>query len=219
MKKNIIIFSTILLVGVVAWYIYMDLKGVSSDLENAHATTTLKDLGIDFEGEGITVEEVPAEDIKQPSFDRKITFSEAFSVEARQIMTKKFADVITELKKDPTRVDWWMEYASYLNAVSDYDGAREVWEYVKFLAPETPEIYGNLGFLYGYNLKDSIKGEENFILAIKLSPKDPLYYMQTAQFYIDIMKDSNRALFVVDKGLENIPNDKNLLYLQSRLKK
>lgn len=219
MKNKIGIVIIVILIGAIGLYIYNDLHKIDSSVEVNNATTTLSGLGIDFEGDGITVEQVPIEDIKQPSFDRKISFPQSFSLEAQEIIKKKIADAVALLKEDPNRVDKWMEYASYLNALNDHIGAVEVWEYTALLAPNTPEIYANLGFTYGYDLKNPAKGEENFLIAISLSSRDPLYYVQTAQFYIDIVKDNQKALAIVNKGLVNVPNDENLLKLKAKLEK
>lgn len=217
MKKNIAIIITIVLTLGIVWYIYTDIKKVDSNGSNA--TTTLSGLGIDFEGEGITVEEVPIEEVVQPSFDRKIVFPTSFSPEAQTIIKKKIADVVVELKTDPRRVDKWMEYGSYFNALNDYKSASKIWEYAKLLNPNLPEIYSDLGFLYGYNLKNVEKGEENFLLSVNFAQKQVQYYINAAQFYVDILQDKAKALKVVEAGLSQVPDDKNLQAMKVKLTK
>ncbi len=219
--KNKIIPILILVVAIgVAWYIYNDLSKTAVSDSTEVATSTIKNnLGIDFEGEGITVEEVPIEDVKQPSLDRKIVIPNSFPIETRKVVESNIKNIIAEIKQDPKRIDKWIEYGSYLNAINDYEGAREMWEYALAFTSNAPEIYSNLGFLYGYNLKDSVKAEERFLLSIAVAPKEAQYYVLTAQFYIDVMQDKQKALSIINKGLVEIPKDENLLKMSARLEK
>ena len=225
MKKKLIVWLpyvvSVVLFGALGYYFYVDLKVTSPEDEitvNAPATTTPKiDLGEvvasgDYKIEVIKEPQVP--EIKRPQLERPITFSASFSSNAKILMVEKIEASISLLKKDPGNIDEWLNLAIYRKMLSDYKGAEEIWIYLTKILKEPSYVYANLADLYGYFLKDPVKAEGYFKDAIRLETTNIEYYTQFAYFYLDVMKDSSKAVAVAEAGYalnKTRPDFKNLL--------
>jgi len=68
----------------------------------------------------------------------------------------------------------------------DFEGARDVWEYVSYMSPENSLSFFHLGNLYMEDLKDNQKAEENFLIALENSENErgnEQYYRAVTTFY------------------------------------
>lgn len=145
-----------------------------------------------------------------PSLDRPITFPDGTSAESRLLLGNKLKELVATLKERPSNYDNWIDLGIYRKEIEDYEGARQAWEYATKLNPANSIAYSNLGNLYGYYLKDPARAETNLRSAVKQSPKEPYYYVQTYSFYLEVVKDSIKARAVLEEGLRAIPGDPQL---------
>lgn len=172
------------------------------------------------EGESIVTEggaTITVTKIKPPSLDRPIVFPASFPDDVADKQRLYIENLIAELKKDPGVFIKWVDLGLQWQALQDYEGAKEAWEYANALQPESSVAYGNLGNLYGYYLKDSKKAEENFLTALKNSPAEIYLYFQTADFYVQVIKDKNKAIAIVEEGIKRNPGSKELRTLKAEL--
>lgn len=162
---------------------------------------------VGVEGSGnYTVEPAPlsGEDATNglPSLRRPVVFSSVFSPEAQRIMTQKIAVSIAALEKDPRLFDQWMQLAILRKTVDDYEGARQIWEFLKTTNPQQPGPYANLAALYTYELKNSVLAEQNFIQAIQKGPKEVSVYRNAYDFYRSVRKDDSKAKQMLQDGIK-----------------
>ncbi len=165
---------------------------------------------------------VELDTIEPPSTDRAITITTALSQEAASDLKRKMETTITELKREPKRVDLWLQLGVYRKMAGDYEGARIAWEYVAIAGPATVNFvaYGNLGDLYKSYLKDFAKSEANYKEAIKLRADNIDYYLNLFELYTTFgyKSDTLAASDLVAQGLKSNPGNKDLLALQAQLK-
>lgn len=135
-----------------------------------------------------------------PVFARPITFSSSFSAEARTIMEGRIAASIAAIQKDPRSFDAWMQLAVLRKAVDDYEGAVQIWEFLKTIYPKQPGPYANLAALYTYELKNPALAEQNFIEAIRKGPKEVSVYRNAYDFYRYVQKDDVKAKQMLQDG-------------------
>lgn len=149
---------------------------------------------------------------KQPSFlDREIKFPENFPEDARSIITEKIQGFRTSLEANPADYPAWLDLAIQYKTLEDYEGAREVWEYINIAAPAQTVSFLNLGDLYTGYLKDYEKAEENYLQAIKNSPDQGIAYIGLSELYRYSYKtDTNAAEDILKRGIEAIPSPNNV---------
>ncbi len=232
-KKTQTILGVLLILtiaGLAGFYIYNDFstkegvevqknKEVVVDVtETATSTNDIDD------NKGYTVEVVPTttvdntSSIPVPDLNRKLIFSGSLSKEARGIITEKINKIVKELKESNGMFQNWMDLGLYRKVAGDYEGARDAWEYAGAINPQNSLSFRNLGDLYGYYLKDSKKAEKNLLRAIENGPDQIEYYFKTAEFYREVMKDSEKARKVVQQGIAVNPKSKGLKDLLTSLK-
>ena len=235
-KKNIISSVFIALLLTVLWfYINWDLsKEVNQvdidEIDNATTTPFLIDsISIEIEDEGdVTIEVIETDDLQNlqekpaiikpiPDLDREIVFKEGFSADAQQLIIDDIEKISRELKDDPTFFGNWLYLGLNREAIGDYEGARQVWEYAKLVRSNNFVVRGNLGDLYAYYLKDNQKAEENYLKALELGPRQTYLYFKTAEFYRDFLLDNQKAKETVQTGLINNPTSQDLKNLLNSL--
>jgi len=72
----------------------------------------------------------------------------------------KIEQISNQLKADANKISLWMELALLRKSIGDYEGARQVWEYVVSISPDYIVPLINLGNLYQFNLNNYLKAEE-----------------------------------------------------------
>jgi len=77
----------------------------------------------------------------------------------------------------------YMEAASVKKGVGDYEGARDIWEYVNEKRPKNSVSFANLGDLYANFLKNPVRAEQNYLKAIENDPSDPGYLRGLLELY------------------------------------
>ncbi len=193
------------------------LVGEKSPLDNASSTINIGNLKLDSSGgagqDGVTVKIDPIGNFPPaPKFPRKITYLASYSSEARIIMDKKVADLVSLLNKNSRNIEAWLDMGIVYKQVGDYEGAREAWEYVGLLSPNGIVSFSNLGDLHHYYLKDYPKSENSFLKAIKNDSKYILSYINLHELYkFSYQTDTNKAVDVLKQGVSANPGNIDLL--------
>lgn len=123
---------------------------------------------------------------------------------------KDLATMAEALRKNPYSFNDWLSVGIFKKFFSNYEGARDAWEYAAILIPEQPVVRLNLANLYGYYLKDFKKAEKNYLTAIALDGHNILSSLNSlAGFYRDFgLKE--KALEYYRRALEINPNDSSV---------
>ncbi len=124
----------------------------------------------------------------------------------------ELARLAAYLKENPADIVSWLQAASLKNFFNDYQGARDIWEYVTTIANEDMTAYLNLGTLYTWNLPDFPAAERNFKRAIAAAPIYAQGYIRLAELYRMFWTEKkSEAPNVLLEGLKKIPRDRDLL--------
>lgn len=211
-KQKIFAVALIVLVaGGVGYHVYFNVfmpkhaslqetGGVSSGVSSGS-------VAVETEGKGdYTIEQIPlseqAPKSDMPPLRRPIVFSSAFPEEARVLMRQKIEASIAALEKNPRIFEEWMQLAILRKTVDDYEGAREIWEFLKTTNPQQAGPYANLAALYTYELKNPALAEQNFIEAIRKGPKELSVYRNAYDFYRYVQKDDLKAKQILQDGIK-----------------
>lgn len=218
----------IVVVAVVVYYVFfsessrsLSIKDNSSDKTG---TTTITQNGVTFEipeGGGVKVEQVLVDNKKNfgpaPDLNRKVNFPKNFSEDAQTIFSTKLSAAKSAISKEPYSYDWWIQVGQLWNMIGDYEGTRQAFEYAAKISPSDYVAFGNLGFLYGYYLKEPVKAEANFLKAISNGLTQVYLYEQTFEFYRDVLKDKVKAADIADQGAKATGNTDYFNKLKSSL--
>jgi len=148
-----------------------------------------------------------------PSLDRPITISDTTSPEAKTVLKNLIDELIAELKKQPDRVDLWLQLGLNRKIAGDNKGAIEAWNYVATGAPSSLSYiaHGNLGDIYMNILKDYPKAEQNYMSALTIQPKAVAYYADLYTLYTYLYKtNTSAAKDILELGLKNNPGNPGL---------
>ncbi len=127
---------------------------------------------------------------------------------------KNLASLAERLEKDPLNHDDWLAVAYIKKLFSNYIGTRDAWEYAKIVKPDSAVPYFNLGGLYGYELKEPAKAEENYVSALRLDPYNLDYYVGLANFYADVLKNPTASEATLLSALDKVPHTEVNLFTQ-----
>jgi len=147
-----------------------------------------------------------------PSLDRPIVFPASFPLEARKPMSDKINGTVAALRKNPQAFDEWLALAIFRKTIDDFEGARQIWEFLAAGNPINPTPFTNLANLYAFELKDPERAEKNFIIALGKSPNDVMLYRQAYEFYRYVRKDDAKAKETLQKGIAQL-RSQDLQYL------
>jgi len=220
-KRNSVIVVAALALAAVGFHAYYNsaIRQEPAPQQNAENTDSSPGhVGIEIGGDGkYTIELVPVTggDVRIPALRRPIVFSAAFSEEARVLMQKKIDASIAALEKDPRIFDEWMNLAILRKTVDDYEGARQVWEFLTVTNPEQASPYANLASLYAFDLKDPARAEQNFTAALKIWTKDVSVWRNAYEFYRYVRKDDAKAKETLQSGIRETDSP-DLKYLLER---
>jgi len=137
------------------------------------------------------------------------------SPEAKTILRNRIEAQYEILRKEPNRVDIWLQLGVNRKISGDFAGAVEAWNYVVEVSPSDMRAtaYGNLGDLYMYFLKDFAKAETNYTQAIALNPKVMEYYRALFYLYRDIYKNAAKAEEIRTLAAKNNPGQPDITKL------
>ena len=212
-KRTIIaMLGALVVVAGIGYYAYFNFQSYSVD-QNGEELPPPQSPADSMVSDGA---EVPIEIGNQspdfPILRRPITFSSVFSAEAQNLMRTKIDASIAALEKDPHVFDEWMNLAILRKTVDDYEGARQIWEFLTVVNPKHQGPYANLGALYAFDLKDPARAEKNFTIALDLWKKDTTVWRNAYDFYRYVRKDDQRAKEVLVNGVKETASS-DLQYL------
>ncbi len=224
-KNNIrIALSVFILVGFIGYFIYIDLTA-ENDFVAVPVLTEEQLTDISEEKPSTTefVEEYVENGdnavvlLNVPNLDKEIIVPDSYSTEQKKEITNKIKDITAFLKQDPNLFNEWLDLGLFRKSIEDYEGAREAWEYASTIRPENSLSFGNLGVLYGYYLQNPTLAEKNYLKALENDPKLPYLYIRTADFYIEVMDNTEKARAVFERGVLEIPGDETLKMARENL--
>lgn len=189
-------------------------------MQNRHAASVGLGGVSDIEAQGgkVELESIAPATVVVPDLRHVAVFQAKMAPEAKTLVLKNIAAIQARLLKNSADFNTWNSLAQYYQVAEDYSAAKEVWEYLVKAFPTNHVAYGNLGFLYGYYLKDTARAEQNYLKAIENAPDQAFLYFQTAEFYRDVMKSVPKALAIAQKGLAKNPQNAELKQLVETLK-
>lgn len=152
-----------------------------------------------------------------PDFERRIVFPEHIPDSVRVELKTNIETAVSNIKNNPDDFNSWYDLGLYYKAINDIEGARLMWEYGAKIRPDAYLPRLALADLYGFYIRDEGKAKFYFNDAIEKDPKQIGIYFQATTYYRDVLKDVSGALRVVKKGLEENPNDPDLLALKQSL--
>lgn len=225
-KRNIIIALVAILVfgGLYVVFDRSRKEPVSVDTtptESSTSTTTQVNLGdgiVATVPNGYVFESVNTPSTPVPSLNRAVVFAAGIDESVVKAIQTKVAELQTELKKDSSKVAYWIDLGTYHKVAGDFSGAKIYWDYAGKRAPTDFISFGNLGNMYAYQLKDMVNAEKYYNQAIKNAPSQVYLYFQLAEAFRDVSKDTAKARAVIDRGLVANPNNAELLAFKESLK-
>jgi hypothetical protein len=227
-KTHKIIISIIVIAILLGIYITLDKsKMANKTIDTIQFATTTDSTGkVNTQGVGsYKIEQVPISDTTSipkpiPDLNREtITATGAIiNPEAKAAAIEKIKLLQTQLKNNVRDLQSWLDLGIYQKMAGDYEGAILSWKYAGKLSPTNYISFANLGNIYAYFMKDNAQAETYYKEAISKGPTQSYLYTQLAEIYRDIFKDLNKARAIINQGLSKIPNDPNLLQLQTSLK-
>lgn len=155
--------------------------------------------------------------------DKPVVKDPALKVLAMQIIAKPvvFNTTLTDAKKQEivkqieelkkqitTNYDTdlpWLMLGNYLKSLKDYDGTIEAWNFLATIRPKGYLAFHNLGSLYGFELRNYSKSEENFLKAIKNNASNIDAYSQLVAVY-ETYKPEKIEQFLLS-GIKSNPNN------------
>lgn len=143
--------------------------------------------------------------LSAPDLDHKVVFKATMSPEAKSLVLENIKKLQQALKNAGEDFNIWNKLASYYQIAEDFQEAKVVWEFLGKAFPKNYVAFGNLAFLEGYYTKDLEMAEQNFLKAIKNGPDQIYLYTQTAEFYRDVLKDTDKAKAIVRQGIKANP--------------
>lgn len=197
---------------------------VSTSTPTTTASTTTIHLGngVSVTGAAGSIEAVPTSTVQPPALSTNIIIASNTTLppDAQTVLKSDETALISQIKKDPTRVDLWLKLGVYRKMAGDYAGAIVAWNYVAAAAPSSASYvaYGNLGDLYMNFQVNYPKAEANYKAAITIKPTVIDYYKDLYILYTSFYKtNQGQANAVVAQGLKANPGNADLLQLQSQL--
>ncbi len=143
--------------------------------------------------------------------DRPINFGPAISASSQKTLTEKINSYKDTIRKNYNSDEPWLMLGSYYKAAGDYNGAIAMWDFLAFMRPKGYLAFHNLGSLYGFELHNYAKSEENFLKAIQNEPKDFDAYSQMVTVYRAYKPEKIEAFLL--SGITANPNETSLKIL------
>ncbi len=207
MNKNILIVGGVLL-AVSAGFAYVLWGGNGVSVTPNTSTTTERVILNENDNPAYTIEAVSYDEWRSymPSLDRAVAFSASVPENARRIIQDKVELYQAKLKSDATHVPDWLDLAIQYHTANDYEGAREVWEFLVKAIPNDPIAYENLGKLYHFDLKDYERAEYYFKQSLTLNPENITMYYELHTLYAYSYKQSTTlAVDILESAAKEFP--------------
>ena len=196
----------VLILAAAGYFIYVD-------------TNKIGNIGPGIEGTGeaiVDVEQMPlTEGVPAPGLNRPLVFSAPdLTSELTEFYKQNIEKLVSALKSDPKQIDKWLELGLLYKQIGDYAGAEEVWKYIAEVSSEKVIVYGNLGDLYQFYIKNYPKAEDYMKKVIALKPDNVAGYRALYDLYTLSYKEKMpEALKTLSSGLAKNPDNYDLLVL------
>ena len=162
---------------------------------------------------GFTLEEISPSDIldSAPDISRGIRFSESIPQEVRDILSKKATEAVANIRANPASGADWFNLALYYHTANDYEGAREIWEFLTVVAPSNTVAFNNLGKLYHFSVPDFPKAEEYFMKSLAIDAESLTPYVELFDLYrFSYKTDTTAAVDIMKKAMTIFPDNLDL---------
>lgn len=159
-----------------------------------------------------TITEVSEEAQKQiPSLDRAPQFSSTLPEEVRASLTVRLSEIKEKIAEDTLNADSWFDLALVYHIGNDYDGAREVWEFLTKALPTNATAFDNLGKLYHYQLKDFALSESYFKQSLAVEPGAITPYLELHSLYrYSYQTNTTKAVDIIREAMTLFPKELGL---------
>ncbi len=220
-KKIIIVVLAIIVLAGSAWFIYKDLnKNNNVIVPNGEQTTG----GISYETASSTQATSDKQDLefKKLALEiaaQRILFKTGISEAKKEEIQKQVQDIYSKIESDYKGLNLWIDLGLLKQSVGDYDGAKEAFEFANKISPKNYVSFQNLGFLYGFYLKNPIESEKNYLKSLENDPSNTQVYLDLADIYFYDYKEKTAEIpdFLL-KGIKNV-NESEQTLLKARLGK
>ncbi len=173
---------------------------------------------------GAVVEELPgtmspASTADAPDLSRPIVIPPSIPQDAGKAIKARIESLTALLKENPASGDIWLDLAIYRKMIDDFDGTREIWEFLTRIHPDSYLAYSNLASLYALELKDPVRAESYFMQARERGAADAGFFRSLYEFYRYVAKDDEKAKKALSDGLVKNPTASDLKFLLENYEK
>ena len=151
-------------------------------------------------------------EINYPELSSSIVFPDSLPEDAQVIIAGNIATLIDRLEKEKDSFNDWFNLAAQYKIIEDYEGARDIWEFLSISFTGSNTVFNNLGDLYHYNLKDFSKSEETFRKGIENDKNNVQAYIGLHELYkYSYKQETDLVIEVLIEGIENNPISTDLM--------
>lgn len=176
---------------------------VSSDLASTSQQTTI------IPGTGVEIMYDKSENVTPtipvPDLTRSPVFGPFATPQTKETAVTKISDLQEKLRLDPLIFENWIELGLTFSSVGDYEGALSSYTYASALRPKSFLPHANMGFVYGWYLKEPAKAEVEYKKAIEINPGEWYINLQLFELYRDVMQDKAKAKAFAEARSKEIP--------------
>lgn len=152
--------------------------------------------------------------IPQPELKTDIIFPKRYSEVYNKDLAQKINATLAILGEYRYNFYSWNSLAIYYKTLDDFEGAREIWEYLLKVSPENPIFLANLGELYKSYIKDYPKAEGFFLAALKSDPTGINVYEHLRELYKFLYKtDTSAGIDILKAGIKANKGNVGLLVM------
>lgn len=208
MNKNIVISVLILLIGG-AILTFVAFPGATSFLHNSSS----EEREEADDTPGYTVTPIPVDETTAlPNLDREIQFSDSVPGDVQVLITDKVNTLKAILRDTPTDAGAWFDLAVYYHNANDYEGAREIWEFLVMVVPGDTTAYENLAKLYHFSLQDFAQSESYFKQSLAIDSESLSAYLGLFDLYRYSYKtETSAAADIMNQAIVQFPEKLDLV--------
>lgn len=144
--------------------------------------------------------------IAVPDLNRQPVFGTFATSPLKEQSALKIRELQQHLKKDPSVFMDWIELGLTFSSVGDHEAAIPAYEYAAALRPKSALPLANMGFVYGWHLKEANKAEAAYIRALEISPGEWYINQQLFELYRDVMGDYTKARSFAVAQMKAVPD-------------
>lgn len=188
--------------------------GLSATLSEGSGNAEIEQIPIVDIDSGIDIRKVDGpigQDLDYPELDREFVFLDSFPEEARVIINNNITTLKANLEVDKDSFGDWLDLAMQYKIIEDYEGARDIWEFLNIAFPGNSISPNNLGDLYHYYLKDFPKSEQNFKKAIENSPNAQSYIGLHELYKYSYKQETSMVTDILIEGIEKNPRNTDVI--------